>query len=105
MNEWILIGGMALVTFAIRYLLIAFSDRLHFSPKMLQALGFVPPAVLTAIIAPAVVMPAGTLWIGPDNARLIGAIAAVGIGAWRKNLLLTIVTGMGTFLTWQWLVG
>lgn len=104
MNPWLLIGGMTLVTFAIRYSLIALSGKLRLSPRLVKALGFVPPAVLTAIIVPAVLLPDGTLWIGIDNPRLIGAIAAIVVGLWRKNLLLTILVGMGTFLSWQWLL-
>ncbi|MBD0335882.1 MAG: AzlD domain-containing protein [Cyanobacteria bacterium Co-bin13] len=104
MNEWLLIGGMALITFLIRYSLIAVSGRLQLSPTLLQALRFVPPAVLTAIIVPAVFMPTGTIWVGWHNARLVGAIAALMIGFWRQNLLLTIVGGMGVFLLWQWLL-
>jgi branched-subunit amino acid transport protein len=104
MNEWLLIGGMALITFLIRYGLIAVSGRLRLSPTLLQALRFVPPAVLTAIVAPAVLMPAGELWVSWDNARLVGAIATLLIGFWRRNLLLTIGGGLGVFLLWQWLI-
>lgn len=104
MNEFLLIGGMALVTFAIRYPIIAMSGRIKLSPSFLQMLRYVPPAVLTAIVFPSVLMPENTLWITHSNARLIGAIAAALIGIWRKNLLLTIVGGMLVFFAWQWIV-
>lgn len=105
MNDWLLIAGMALVTFMIRYSLIALSGRIQLSPAMVKALSFVPPAVLTAIVVPAVLITEEQgLWIGLDNARLVGAIAAVLISLWRKNLLLTIVGSMGIFLLWQWLI-
>jgi branched-subunit amino acid transport protein len=104
MNEFFLISGMALVTFFIRYPIIALSGRLKLSPEFLQRLRYVPPAVLTAIVFPAVLMPDDSLWITPTNARLIGAIVAVLVGIWRQNLLLTIVLGMGAFFTWQWLL-
>ncbi|HEY9738723.1 MAG TPA: AzlD domain-containing protein [Trichocoleus sp.] len=100
-SEWLIVGGMALISFAIRYSLVAVSGRVQLSPPLLQALRFVPPAVLTAIIVPAVLMPNGALWLGWSNARLIGAIAALLVGLWRQNLLLTIVSGMGVFLLWQ----
>jgi branched-subunit amino acid transport protein len=105
MNEWWLIGGMAAVTFLIRYSLLALSGRFDLAPAAMKALGFVPPVVLTAIVVPAVLMPDGkTLWLGWDNARLVGALACVALGFWRGNLLLTIVGGMAVFLGWQWLV-
>ncbi|HEY9644445.1 MAG TPA: AzlD domain-containing protein, partial [Coleofasciculaceae cyanobacterium] len=90
MHEFFLIGGMAIVTFLIRYPVLALSGRLKFSPQFLRALSYVPPAVLTAIVVPAVLMPtANQISFSYTNARLIGAIAAVLIGYWRKNLLLT----------------
>ncbi|TVQ14808.1 MAG: AzlD domain-containing protein [Leptolyngbya sp. DLM2.Bin27] len=106
MNDWLLVAAMALVTFSIRYSLLAFSGRIQLSPTLVRALGYVPPVVLTAIVVPAVVFPDGeTLWLGWGNARLVGAIAAVSLALWRKNLLLTIAGGMATFWGWQWLVG
>jgi len=92
---------MALVTFLIRYPVLALSGRVQLSPRLLQALNYVPPAVLTAIVVPAVLVEEGDLWFGWQNPRLVGAIAALAIGLWRTNLLLTIVIGMGVFLIWQ----
>ncbi|MEM8804515.1 MAG: AzlD domain-containing protein [Cyanobacteria bacterium P01_G01_bin.38] len=57
--------------------------------------------MLTAIVVPAVLFPEGTLWVGVDNGRLVGAIATLLIAVWKKNLLLTIVSGMAIFLTYQ----
>jgi len=105
MNDWLLVASMALVTFAIRYVLLAFSGRIQLSPTLVRALGYVPPVVLTAIVVPAVVLPDGeTLWLGWQNARLVGAIACVILALWHKNLLLTIAGGMAVFWGWQWLV-
>jgi len=104
MNEAFLIGGMMLVTFSIRYLTLAFSDRITLAPSFLQLLKYVPPTVLTAIVVPAVLMPQDMLWLSYMNARLIGAITAIIVGFWQKNLLLTIVVSMASFLLWQWLV-
>lgn len=105
MNEFYLIGGMALVTFAIRYPVLAMSGRIKLSPQFLQILSYVPPAVLTAIVVPAVLMPTGDqVLFSYTNARLVGAIAAVLAGFWYKNLLLTIVVGMIIFFGWQGLL-
>lgn len=103
LQETFLIAGMALVTFSIRYVMIALSGRMTLSPRALQALRFVPPVVLTAIVVPAVLIPSGEiLELSYTNARLIGAIAAFGIGWYTRNLLLTIVVGMVAFWLWQW---
>ncbi|PTS86774.1 branched-chain amino acid transport, partial [Pseudomonas sp. HMWF032] len=48
MEIWLLILGMALITFAIRYSLFAFPN-LRFPPLVRQGLHYVPTAVLSAI--------------------------------------------------------
>lgn len=96
-----LIGGMALVTFLIRYPFLAMSGRLQLPPRLLQALNYVPPAVLTAIVVPAVLVDGDDLWLSVGNPRLLGACVALAVGLWRRHLLLTIVAGMGAFLLWQ----
>ena len=105
LQTFCLVGGMALVTFSIRYILLPFSGRIRLSPKVQRALGYVPPAVLTAIIVPMSLMPEGKgIQLSLTNPYLAGALATVAIGWVGKNLLVTIVGGMLTFLAWQWLL-
>lgn len=100
-TEIILIVGMSLVTFLIRYPMLVLVGRIELPRPIFDALKFVPVAVLTAICIPAMVMPKNEVWIGVNNAYLIGGIVAIGV-AWRtKNLLLTIIVGMGVFLLWR----
>jgi len=103
MNEVYLIAGMAGVTFFIRYIMHPASGRMEF-PKLLErALAYVPPAVLTAIILPAIIFPSGqTHMASLENPYVIGGICAFAVGWWTKNLLTTILAGMGIFLGWQW---
>lgn len=104
-NELMLIIGMAVVTFAVRYPVLALVSRMPLPPPVLRAMRFIPPAVLTAIIVPAVLMPDGTtLNLQVRNSYLIASIVA-GLVAWRsQHLLLTIIVGMVTFMGWRWLV-
>lgn len=104
--EIALIGGMALITFGIRFTLFAVGNRVRFSPLVTQGLSYVPVAVLTAIIAPAMLMPAGEgVELSLDNAYLVGGVAAIVIAAKWRNLLATIAGGMLCFFLWRWLVG
>lgn len=104
--EIALIAGMALITFAIRFTLFAVGNRVRFSPLVTQGLGYVPVAVLTAIIAPAMLMPAGEeVELSLNNAYLAGGVAAILIAAKWRNLLATIAGGMLCFFLWRWLVG
>jgi branched-subunit amino acid transport protein len=105
MNDWLLVGAMAAVTFAIRYSLLAVSGRIQLSPTWVRALAYVPPVVLTAIVVPAVLFPEGeSLALEWQNARLVGALTCLTLALWRHNLLLTIAGGMAMFWGWQWLV-
>lgn len=101
MNEFLIVGGMAIATFAIRYVMFGASSRIVLSPIVLNALRYVPPVVLTAIVVPEVLLSDGSLAMGVENARLVGAIAAVLTSIVTQNLLLTIVLGMAVFFGWQ----
>jgi branched-subunit amino acid transport protein len=104
-NEAVLIAGMAFVTILVRYPVLALVGKIPLPDRVYRALRYVPPAVLAAIIVPAVVMPTGTIDISPGNSYLIAGMISVVI-AWRsKNLLLTIVLGMAIFLLLRVLTG
>lgn len=105
MEEFLLILGMTLVTFGVRYPLLAIVGRLELPERVLRALRYVPVAVLTAISVPAVLMPQGTVDLTLQNAYLIGGIVATLI-AWKTRMLLpTIMIGMGVFLGLRVLMG
>jgi branched-subunit amino acid transport protein len=73
--------------------------------RLQRALRFVPPAVLSAIIFPELLLPQGTLDLSPGNPRLVAGLLAA-LAAWRtKNVLVTIVIGMAALLILQPLVG
>lgn len=101
-REAILVLGMCIVTFGIRYPILALVSRVELPPHMQRALVYIPPAVLTAIIAPAVVAPSGSaVHLHWSNAYLVAALCALLI-AWRStNLLLTIAGGMVIFWLWR----
>ena len=100
-----MILGMALVTFGVRYPILALVSKIQLPGSILSPLKFVPPAVLSAIILPEVLISKGDLQLNFGNSELVASLAA-GLIAWRtKNLLLTIVFGMLVFLGWRWLLG
>ena len=105
MNEVLMIAGMALVTFAARYPVLLLVGRTPLPRSALRALKYVPPAILTAIVLPAVLLDdGGHPDLSLDNAYLVAAIVSA-LVAWRsRNILLTIVIGMGTLWGWRWLL-
>ncbi|WP_298939861.1 AzlD domain-containing protein [uncultured Psychromonas sp.] len=104
MNEVWLILGMFAITFGIRFVMFAFAGKITFPIWMQQSLKFVPPAVLTAIIVPAVVMPYGDIEISFTNVYLLAAIISVVISLVTKSLLKTIFFGMLVFLLLKLLI-
>jgi branched-subunit amino acid transport protein len=97
-----LVGGMALVTFACRYPVLALMSRVTLPPQATTTLRFIPTAVLTAILAPAILAPAGEVVVRYDNPALVAALVC-GWVAWRtKNVLFTILSGMVVWWGWRW---
>jgi branched chain amino acid efflux pump len=100
-NIWLvmLLGG--LVTFGMRLSFIYLLGRFEVPQTVRRALRFVPPAVLSAIVFPDVLMPSGTLDLTLANHRWLAAAVAV-LVAWRtRNTLLTILAGTLALLVLQ----
>ena len=97
----VLIVGMGVVTYAIRLSLILLLGRLKVPPLVQRALRFVPPAVLSALIFPELLLPGGTIMLSLGNARLLAGVLA-GVVAWQsKNVLLAIGVGMAALWALQ----
>ena len=105
MSDWLLVLGMTLVTFGVRYPVLSLMSRLSLPEAVLKALAFVPVAVLSAIIAPVVLIRDGAWAVGWDQPFLLGALCAVAVSCLTRHLLLTIVVSMGVFFSMQWLIG
>jgi branched-subunit amino acid transport protein len=105
MDLWLTLLLMGVVTYALRLSLIAVLGRWDVPPLAQRTLRFVPPAVLSAIILPELVRPAGELNLSLGNARLLAGVLAAVI-AWRtKNVMLTVAAGMLALWAIQWLMG
>jgi branched-subunit amino acid transport protein len=91
---WAVIFTSGLITYAIRLSFILFFSQRDIPSWLQRALRFVPPAVLSAIILPELLIQNAHLQLTFTNARLIAGIVAI-LVAWRtKNVLLTIAVGM-----------
>ena len=101
MKLWLIFLAAGLLTYAMRLSFILLWGKIDVPVWLQRALRFVPPAVLTAIFFPELFMPGGTLDLTPGNARLIAGTLA-GLVAWRtRNIVLTILVGMGVLLLIQ----
>ncbi len=94
MSLGLIILGMGAVTYAIRLSLIGALGKVTLPPLLIRGLRFVPPAVLTAIIVPELVLPGGTFDFSLGNARLLAGVLAA-LVAWRtKSVIYTVLVGM-----------
>jgi len=87
-------------TFLFRFSFIYLYGKFKLPDWTQRSLRYVPPAVLSALIFPAILVKDNNIWISAQNPRLVAGIIAILI-AWKtKNLLLTIAVGLGIF----WLI-
>jgi branched-subunit amino acid transport protein len=102
-NIWLvmLLGG--LITFLIRFSLIYLFGRFKIPETLGQALRYVPPAVLSAIIFPELFFQDGTLNLSFENTRLLAGLIAILIAWISKNTLITIIAGMIALFLLQFL--
>lgn len=88
----ILIIGLG--TFLFRFSFIYLYDKFKLPKWVHQSLRYVPAAVLSALIFPAIIINDGQIWASYSNPKLMASIAAV-IVAWKtKKLFLTIAVGL-----------
>jgi branched-subunit amino acid transport protein len=102
MSTWLIIVGVALVTFLLRASFIVFANPHRFPHAFRQALTFVPPAVLAAIVAPGLLMPAGDFDATLANPRWIAGLAAIALATRVRHPLAPVAVGLALLWLLQW---
>jgi branched-subunit amino acid transport protein len=89
---WLLFLVIGAGTFLLRFSVIALWGRLGTVPDGVErGLRFIPPAVLSALVLPAVATSNGHFEVGP---RTVASLVAV-LVAWKtRSVFFTIVAGM-----------
>lgn len=99
-NEIIfMIIGMALVTFATRFSCVVLLKQTGMPDWLERWLKHIPNAILTALIIPALVLPRGQIDISLDNHYLVAGCLAALVAYKSRNIIATLVLGMGTILS------
>ena len=109
MEMVLLILGMMVATFGVRYFPFALAAKENLWGKYQQvveiALGFVPVAVLTAIIVPTVLIRDGqSVSLTLDNFHLWSSLVAFAVAYKTRHMLLTVISGLVTFGLLKWLL-
>ena len=98
LEQLLLIVGMMVVTFGVRYPVLSLSGRVDLPVWLQTALRYVPVAVLSALSAPILLMPEGQLALSASNEYLLAGVFSIVVAALSRHLLLTIASGMAVFL-------
>ena len=96
-----IVGGI--FTFGTRFVMLS-GWVAHGLPRwLIDALAFVPIAVLTAILVPVVLIdPATQQIIVIGNKRIVAAVVATIIALLTRNVIATISSGLTTLWFLQW---
>jgi len=97
MKYIVLIFFMMLVTFGVRYPVLALLGRIELPKAIRRALNFVPVAVLSALCAPMVLLVEGQWSLSFSNDYLVASVLAIVVACISRQLLITIVAGMALF--------
>ncbi len=103
MSDWLLIAGMAVLTFLPRYIPFGLAGKVTIPPLMSQALSYVPIAVLTVIIVQTTLIRNGEFMLTQQNHYLIASVIAFFVSLISKRQFLAIGLGLASFLIMKWL--
>ncbi|MFT4961554.1 MAG: branched-subunit amino acid transport protein [Paracoccaceae bacterium] len=101
---WIVIIGMAVGSFALRFVFIGLVGDRPLPPWLLRHLRYTAVAILPALVTPLVIWPNATDG-HPDPARLAAAAVTVAVGYFTKNVIAGMGSGAATLLTFLYLFG
>jgi len=100
---WLTLAAAGLLTYLTRLSFMGLLQHWQMPDMLRRALRFVPPAVLSAIIFPDLLLRDGVLAFSLDNYRLLAGVVAALVGWRTRNILWTIASGMATLYLLQWL--
>lgn len=100
-NLWLLILGLGVGTFLLRFSFLGLVGARPLPEWMLRHLRYTAVAVLPGLVAPAVVWPAATDGAA-DPARILAALATLAVGFATRNVLWAILGGAAALYLALW---
>ena len=91
---WLSIIIAGILTYFTRMTMIALVDRDMLGEKIKAVLPYVPSAVFPAIIFPAIFINDYGTYIEINDPKMFGAIVAIIVGYFSKNVIATIFSGL-----------
>lgn len=98
---WLTIVGVAGGSYLLRLSFIELWKWMRVPSLLIRALNYVPPAVLAALVLPALLRSGGSIDVSFDNLRLIAGLLAALVAWYSRSMLLTLGAGMGALWVLQ----
>lgn len=95
--------GMSLVTYLPRMLPLVVLSRIKLPAVFIRWLGYIPPAVLSALLLPGILISEGQVNLTFDNHALMASIPCLIAALVWKNMFVTVVVGVVSMLVLNWL--
>ena len=91
---WLSVIVAGILTYITRMTMITLVDKRVLNAKLRQVLGYVPSAVFPAIIFPAIFYNDYGNLIELTDPKIYGAIIAIVVGYFSRNIIATIFSGL-----------
>lgn len=101
---WTVIVGLAIGSFALRFVFIGLVGDRPLPPWLLRHLRYTAVAILPALVTPLVIWPSATGGV-LDLPRMAAAAATIVVGLLTKNVIAAIFAGAGTLYGLLYLLG
>lgn len=90
----LIILGAGLATYCTRFPLMIISSKREIPSQLTKFMGFIAPAVLTSLIAPAIFIKQGDIDISMSNQYIVAALITSLAAYISKNMLVSVITGI-----------
>jgi branched-subunit amino acid transport protein len=95
-DVWLVIAGMAIVTYLTRAPLLLALARRPLPPRLRLWLQLIPLAVLPALAFPLILVEGGRLTLSAAHPPLWGAVVVMVLAVLRVNLFVTVALAVAT---------
>ena len=94
---WLTIIIAGIITYLTRMTMVALVDRDLLGERVKEVLAYVPSAVFPAIIFPGIFINDYGAFIEMNDPKIFGAIVAILVGYFSRNVIATILSGLSSY--------
>ena len=94
---WFTIIIAGIITYFMRMTMVALIDRDLLGERVKEVLAYVPSAVFPAIIFPGIFINDYGTFIEINDPKIFGAIIAIIVGYFSRNVIATILSGLSSY--------